>query len=905
VSPSPAPGAAPPELPGYRYLQHIGTGGNAKVYLYEQDLPSRKVAVKVLNDSALSEAARRRFTAEANVTAVLAHRHIVQVFDAKVTDDGQPYIVMPFYPQPNLAVRARRAHFSVAEVLRIGIQIGSAVETSHRNGVLHRDIKPQNILTDAYGEPALTDFGIATTTAGDGPEGLSVPWSPPEILWGTGPGDQRSDVYSLGATLWHLLVGRPPFEQPGDGSSTSRLIDRINSEPPPRTQRADVPDSLERLLRRTLAKDPAARPESAMELIRGLQSIEQELRLPLTQPILAADEPVRGDTRGDTVARPALRLADRDEETTFRGTGLSGPPPAPGAPPAPGTASAADPAPAPSATSASGPPPVPQTASAAGLASAPRPGSAAGPAHPPATSPAPGRPPEAGPSLPAGPSPANARSAARPLSPPGVPSAASASSPAGALPSADVLSPADVPWPAGGSSPASATPSAGRLAGHDADLDTDPEEPGRPRTGGSSGGPPRAPAPPGQLIDSMPGPAADPGPGPAVAPGDTEDLTIARGVQPAAGWQQPAGPPRDTAPGRPAPRPGPWAVPETGSAGEDTAPHPASWAAPPTAPPTAPTAPPGGGPGEEDTATRARPRVRLDLQGGPAPWPEAGAPGPAQGMPAPASAPGQPVRPRQFPAGLAGAATTARPAGGQQAPAGHDQYVGGPDQYSAGPDRYAAGPDQYAAGPDQYAAGPDQYAAGPDQYAAGPDQYAAGPDRYAAAGPDQYAAGPDRYAAAGPDQQAAAGPEKPRSRRILAFAGGAGVLAVAAVVTVLALPHGSAAPSATATGGAQATEQGGQSALGPGAAAPGQPTVTARGAGAQQVEFSWTYANAASGDTFRWQEVSGGTGAPVGVVAQPELRLTVPKGRNACITVTVRSADGQASQASDPVCWPD
>ena len=195
-------------------------------------------------------------------------------------------------------------------MLRIGIQIGSAVETSHRHGVLHRDIKPQNILTDSYGEPALTDFGIATTKGGDGPEGLSVPWSPPEILYGTAPGDQRSDVYSLGATLWHLLVGRSPFEEPGGDNGTFALMRRIKSDPPPRTQRADVPDSLERLLRQAMAKDPAARPQSAMELIRGLQSVEQELRLPLTQPILPADEP-SGDTRGgDTIVRARARGGD-------------------------------------------------------------------------------------------------------------------------------------------------------------------------------------------------------------------------------------------------------------------------------------------------------------------------------------------------------------------------------------------------------------------------------------------------------------------------------------------------------------------------------------------------------------------------------------------------------------------
>ena len=338
MSRTPSSDVPPPDLPGYRFIKHIGAGGNAQVYLYEQQLPKREVAVKVLNESALSEAARSRFTAEANLTAGLQHRHIVQVFDAKVTEDGRPYIVMPYYPQPNLSVRARRSHFSIADVLRVGIQIGSAVETSHRRGVLHRDIKPQNILTDSYGEPALTDFGIATTTGGDGPEGLSVPWSPPEILFGTAPGDKRSDVYSLGATLWHLLVGRSPFEAPGGDNGHYALTNRIKSDPPPRTQRADVPDSLERLLRRTMAKDPVARPQTAMELIRGLQSIEQEMRLPLTQPILPADGPKQGDTAGgDTISR----LPARSGETTFRRGFGQGPgqPGQPGAQPTRGNAS--------------------------------------------------------------------------------------------------------------------------------------------------------------------------------------------------------------------------------------------------------------------------------------------------------------------------------------------------------------------------------------------------------------------------------------------------------------------------------------------------------------------------------------------------------------------------------------
>ena len=102
---------------------------------------------------------------------------------------------MPYYPQPNLSVRARRAHFPVAEVLRIGIQIGSAVETRHRRGMLHRDIKPQNILTDPYGEPALTDFGIAATKGGDGPEGCPSVVAAGDSLRDLA-GDQRADVYS-------------------------------------------------------------------------------------------------------------------------------------------------------------------------------------------------------------------------------------------------------------------------------------------------------------------------------------------------------------------------------------------------------------------------------------------------------------------------------------------------------------------------------------------------------------------------------------------------------------------------------------------------------------------------------------------------------------------------------------
>lgn len=281
-----------PLIPGLEHVRRLGSGGYADVYLYEQRMPARRVAVKVMKAAALSSADAQRFAAEANAMALLEHPHIVPVYAAGATADGRPYLVMMYYPQASLAERAKRERFSVAEVLRIGIQISSAVETAHRAGLLHRDIKPANILTSQYGTPGLTDFGIAShmSEAADDDAGVSVPWSPVETLYASGPATVRSDVYSLAATLWHLLVGRSPFEEAGGDNSTYALMRRIRDVPPPSTGRSDVPASLDRLLRAALAKDPGVRPASALALARSLQAIEQELRLTRTEIILAAED---------------------------------------------------------------------------------------------------------------------------------------------------------------------------------------------------------------------------------------------------------------------------------------------------------------------------------------------------------------------------------------------------------------------------------------------------------------------------------------------------------------------------------------------------------------------------------------------------------------------------------------
>lgn len=275
----------PPTLEGYRHLDLLGSGGFSDVFLYEREFPRQKVAIKVLVSEAVDDEARRRFADEANLMASLStHPYIVTIYEARLSDDGRPYLVMEYYPRPNLHLRARSERFTVPFVLRTGVQVAAAVESAHRIGVLHRDLKPANILTSEYGRPGVTDFGIAAAE-GDarGAEGMSIPWSPPEILAGSEKGDGRSDVYSLGATLWTVLAGgRSPFEAAGESNRSIDLLDRIERGTVPSIDRPDVPGSLQRLLAQTMAKDPRRRPASAAELARALQVIEVEQRFDMT-----------------------------------------------------------------------------------------------------------------------------------------------------------------------------------------------------------------------------------------------------------------------------------------------------------------------------------------------------------------------------------------------------------------------------------------------------------------------------------------------------------------------------------------------------------------------------------------------------------------------------------------------
>ncbi|MFI9006797.1 serine/threonine-protein kinase [Actinosynnema sp. NPDC053489] len=285
----------PPDIPGFSHRRELGRGGFATVHAYFQHSTEREVAVKVLNDAGLPEQVREMFIDEAKAMAkVGSHDNIVTVYFAGQAADGRLYLVMEYYSGSDLKEASARQPLTVPRVLDVGVKIAGAVETAHRARILHRDIKPANILVNSYQKPALTDFGIAEKLVGPVKSDhvmLSVPWSPPEVVrpTGTEPG-VPAEVYSLGATLWHLLTGHAPFSVPGGDDSLAAVEARILRGGPPPTGRA--PRSLEALLHRAMSVDPAARPGSAVELARQLQAVQSELGLPVTELALES-EPVR------------------------------------------------------------------------------------------------------------------------------------------------------------------------------------------------------------------------------------------------------------------------------------------------------------------------------------------------------------------------------------------------------------------------------------------------------------------------------------------------------------------------------------------------------------------------------------------------------------------------------------
>ena len=262
----------------------VGRGGFGTVYKADQPAFRRTVAVKVL-DGNLDERAQRRFERECQAMGSLSdHPGIVTIFDAGMTGTGAPYLVMAFQPGGSVADKlVADGRLPWVDGLRIGVEVAEALAAAHRMDVLHRDVKPANILLSAYGHAQLGDFGIARVTGATQTRGdqvtASLLYAPPEILHGTPPGP-ASDIYSLGATLFEALAGQAAFAG-GPEDSIAALLGRIMTVTVPDLRPGGVPDTVASVIERAMAKDPGQRPASAAELARELADAARSAGLDL------------------------------------------------------------------------------------------------------------------------------------------------------------------------------------------------------------------------------------------------------------------------------------------------------------------------------------------------------------------------------------------------------------------------------------------------------------------------------------------------------------------------------------------------------------------------------------------------------------------------------------------------
>ncbi len=273
----PEPRGAVPSVPGVEDLQVIGRGGFGVVYRGHQADLGRDVAVKVLSAAGADERALELWRREVTAMGRLSnHPNIVSAFSTGVTDDGLPYLVMPYVPGGSLHDRIRaEGPLGGPETARIGARLAGGLAAAHASGVLHRDVKPGNVLMSEYGEPQLSDFGIArlvdaaTTTTGS--VRATIGFAAPEVLGGE-PATPATDVYGLGATLHAALAGQAPFAGTEEESFAAR-IGRVMTQPPPDLRPLGVAPALAAVVEATLAKDPDRRPQTADDLRVRLEAL--------------------------------------------------------------------------------------------------------------------------------------------------------------------------------------------------------------------------------------------------------------------------------------------------------------------------------------------------------------------------------------------------------------------------------------------------------------------------------------------------------------------------------------------------------------------------------------------------------------------------------------------------------
>lgn len=252
----------PPTVPGLAGLSVLARGGYATVYRAVQESVGRDVAVKVENRTLDSERDQQRFLREARAAGQMSsHPHVVDLFDVGVTADRHPYLIMELC-DGSYADRMRDCPLGAIETREVGVKIADALADAHELGVLHRDVKPANILFSRFGEPALADFGLAVLVeARDASitlEVLTPAYAAPEMFRHGAP-SPAVDVYALCATLYAVMKGRPP-RWPDDQNPSLVTLMEMFAEPIP--DLPGVPPAFTDLLRAGMANDPAGRPSA-------------------------------------------------------------------------------------------------------------------------------------------------------------------------------------------------------------------------------------------------------------------------------------------------------------------------------------------------------------------------------------------------------------------------------------------------------------------------------------------------------------------------------------------------------------------------------------------------------------------------------------------------------------------
>jgi tRNA A-37 threonylcarbamoyl transferase component Bud32 len=327
--------AAGQSIGSYRILQKIGTGGMGAVYLAEHPLIGKKVALKVIHrELASNKEVVQRFFQEAKAVTRIGNEHIVSIHDFGVTPEGDHFYIMEYLEGQTLAqVLGRDSVLGVMRALHIGAQVAAALGAAHAAGVIHRDLKPDNVmLTHRLGDPdyvVLLDFGLAKMFAGDGQSAvktaagvlLGTPqYMSPEACESRANVDHRTDVYALGVLLFQMMTGVLPFDGETMGEVLVKQVTQL--PPPPRGFNPGIAPSVEQLVLRCLAKNPGVRFQSMQALREALLDPEAYLRA--SPPIAPARSLAPGEVKVD--AKTVMAYAAQ-QQAVRQALPLPAPPP--------------------------------------------------------------------------------------------------------------------------------------------------------------------------------------------------------------------------------------------------------------------------------------------------------------------------------------------------------------------------------------------------------------------------------------------------------------------------------------------------------------------------------------------------------------------------------------------------